>query len=275
MQALADILASSPYQEQVDSIENGLDSASLLDLVITSKKGTEAQFATAFAMMARSQGFPTRLVVGYAVPGKGPSRTVESTDVIVYPEVQFTKIGWVPFAPGPRDEARGRPGRAQGRLSNRSPNRPRRRLPPPRRRLPRARPPAEKPEEPSGVIQPPAAGWLPLLVLLVLLGWPVFVRWRRDRVRAGLRTGLSRRAGDGCLDLRATGVTTLGHSPLDPTVSAATYAAEPGDSSSAGANWPPRWRPPCTPPRVWSRPGPIGPGKRPELWWLPACVRRP
>src|SRR5690606_8477998 len=109
LQALADALSSPPFQEQDNSIDNSLDVTALKDLVITSKKGTEAQFATAFALMARSQGYPTRLVVGFSTAGKGQSRTVESTDVIIYPEVELTRVGWVPFAPGPRDLARGVP----------------------------------------------------------------------------------------------------------------------------------------------------------------------
>ena len=53
----------------------------------------------------RTKGY----VVGYDVKGKGATRTVSSSDVLVYPEVQFTKVGWVPFAPGPRDLQRGVP----------------------------------------------------------------------------------------------------------------------------------------------------------------------
>ncbi len=231
VQALADILSSAPYQEQVDSIENSLDSAALLDLVMTSKKGTEAQFATAFAMMARSQGFPTRLVVGYAVPGKGSTRTVKSTDVIVYPEVQFTKIGWVPFAPGPRDLARGVP--VVRKVAQQPKPEPSEKPTPTPSPTPTPTPspsPSEKPDHEQD--SPNLLRWLaPLSALLLLLGWPVFVRWRRDGVRAGLRTGSPDEQVTGAWTYTRSALQRLG-APLDPTVSAASYAADPATPSA-------------------------------------------
>ena len=226
VQALADILSSAPYQEQVDSIENSLDSAALLDLVMTSKKGTEAQFATAFAMMARSQGFPTRLVVGYAVPGKGSTRTVKSTDVIVYPEVQFTKIGWVPFAPGPRDLARGVPVvRKVAQQPKPEPSEKPKPTPSPTPTPTPSPSPSEKPDHEQD--SPNLLRWLaPLFALLLLLGWPVFVRWRRDGVRAGLRTGSPDEQVTGAWTYTRSALQRLG-APLDPMVSAASYAADP------------------------------------------------
>jgi len=226
VQALADILSSAPYQEQVDSIENSLDSAALLDLVMTSKKGTEAQFATAFAMMARSQGFPTRLVVGYAVPGKGSARTVKSTDVIVYPEVQFTKIGWVPFAPGPRDLARGVPVvRKVAQQPKPEPSEKPKPTPSPTPTPTPSPSPSEKPDHEQD--SPNLLRWLaPLFALLLLLGWPVFVRWRRDGVRAGLRTGSPDEQVTGAWTYTRSALQRLG-APLDPMVSAASYAADP------------------------------------------------
>lgn len=223
VQALADTLSSSPYQEQVDSIENDLDSASLQDLVMVSKKGTEAQFATAFALMARTQGFPTRLVVGYSVPGKGSSRTVESTDVIVYPEVQFTKIGWVPFAPGPRDEARGVPVVRKFTAPKEPKPEPTDKPSP----TPTATPtpsPTPEPEQPSQ--SPNLLRWLgPALGILLLLGWPLVVRWRRDRVRAALRKGSPDEQVAGAWTYTRLALHRLGR-PLDETVSAAHYASQ-------------------------------------------------
>lgn len=225
VQALADTLASAPYQEQVDSIENGLDNAALLNLVMTSKRGTEAQFATAFALMARTQGFPTRLVVGYAVPGKGATRTVRSTDVIVYPEVQFTKIGWVPFAPGPRDLARGVP--VVRKVT--PPPRPKPTAEPTPSESPKPSPtptPSEQPREP----EQPSGSLLPWLLVaaavLCLLGWPLLVRWRRGRVRAGWRTGSPDQQVAGAWAYARRARKRLGQ-PLTDTVSAASYAQDP------------------------------------------------
>lgn len=69
--------------------------------------GTEQQFVTAFALMARSHGLPTRLTVGYRLPDGGQgtgSRTYElrRMDLDVWPEIAFTGVGWVPFDPVPR-----------------------------------------------------------------------------------------------------------------------------------------------------------------------------
>jgi transglutaminase-like putative cysteine protease len=68
----------------------------------TSKVGTSEQFACAFAVMARSIGLPTRVVVGFR-PGSEVNGTwvVESGDVLVWPEIDFTGLGWVPFSPTP------------------------------------------------------------------------------------------------------------------------------------------------------------------------------
>jgi hypothetical protein len=205
----------------VDSIENSLDTAALEDLVLVSKKGTQAQYATAFAMMARSQGFPTRLVVGYAVPGKGAARTVESTDVIIYPEVQFTKIGWVPFAPGPRDETRGVP--VVRKVEK--PKEPE----PTEEPTPTPSPtPTPTPTEEPQPEQRQSAGllrWLaPLLLVLLVLGWPFVVRWRRGRVRGRFRTGSADEQVSGAWAYTRRALRRIGQ-PLDDTVSPATYTA--------------------------------------------------
>ena len=64
------------------------------------------QFATAFAVLARELGFPTRVVVGF-LPGETdpaePNRySVTGTDTHAWPEVLFDGYGWVPFEPTPR-----------------------------------------------------------------------------------------------------------------------------------------------------------------------------
>lgn len=70
----------------------------------TSKRGTSEQFATAYAVLARSIGLPARVVVGFR-PGVGGNGSwqVRSGDVLVWPEVDFAEIGWVPFFPTPEE----------------------------------------------------------------------------------------------------------------------------------------------------------------------------
>jgi transglutaminase-like putative cysteine protease len=66
-------------------------------------RGTAEQFATAFVLMARSVGLPTRLVVGFE-PGArvGNTVVVDTGDATAWPEVDLAGVGWVPFDPTPR-----------------------------------------------------------------------------------------------------------------------------------------------------------------------------
>src|SRR5581483_4289842 len=66
-------------------------------------RGTSEHFATAYAIMARTLGLPTRVVVGFR-PGTETGsglRQVTAGDVLAWPEVKFTGLGWVPFYPTP------------------------------------------------------------------------------------------------------------------------------------------------------------------------------
>ncbi|MGQ0839627.1 transglutaminaseTgpA domain-containing protein [Actinokineospora sp.] len=64
-------------------------------------KGTAEQFATAFAVLARAVGLPTRVVVGFQPVPEGPDgyRVVRGIDATAWPEVYFAGWGWVPFDP--------------------------------------------------------------------------------------------------------------------------------------------------------------------------------
>ncbi|MFI7144060.1 transglutaminaseTgpA domain-containing protein [Nonomuraea sp. NPDC050022] len=67
------------------------------------KKGTTEQFAASYALLARSLGLPSRVVIGFG-PGKaegGGVRQVLAGDVLAWAEVEFKGIGWVPFYPTP------------------------------------------------------------------------------------------------------------------------------------------------------------------------------
>ncbi|MDI2125813.1 transglutaminaseTgpA domain-containing protein [Yinghuangia seranimata] len=66
------------------------------------KRGTSEQFTTAFAVMARSLGLPTRVVVGFHHGEQTPGGwQVTGQDAVVWPEVEFAGVGWVPFQPTP------------------------------------------------------------------------------------------------------------------------------------------------------------------------------
>ncbi len=70
-------------------------------------RGTAEQFATAFAVMARSQGFPTRIVVGYdlstaVIDEQTNTAQVLSSDIDVWAEVRFEGgLGWFAYDPTP------------------------------------------------------------------------------------------------------------------------------------------------------------------------------
>lgn len=72
-------------------------------------RGTSEQFATSFAVLARTLGLPTRVAVGFR-PGTrtGPGTwEVRGRDVLAWPEVRFTGVGWVPFHPTPGEAVQG------------------------------------------------------------------------------------------------------------------------------------------------------------------------
>jgi transglutaminase-like putative cysteine protease len=71
------------------------------------RRGTAEQFSAAFAVMARSLGFPTRVAVGYRVvddtdEGLQPIEFVTSADYHAWAEVRFAELGWVTFDPTPQ-----------------------------------------------------------------------------------------------------------------------------------------------------------------------------
>lgn len=67
--------------------------------------GTSEQFASAYAVLARSVGLPTRVVVGFGAGtplAEAPHvNVVRGRDALAWPEVYFEGFGWVPFNPTP------------------------------------------------------------------------------------------------------------------------------------------------------------------------------
>lgn len=67
--------------------------------------GTTEQFAGSFAVLARAVGLPSRVVVGFRVPGGaaagGALRDVHGQDVRAWAEVYLAGTGWVRFDPAP------------------------------------------------------------------------------------------------------------------------------------------------------------------------------
>ncbi|RSM58619.1 transglutaminase domain-containing protein [Kibdelosporangium aridum] len=69
---------------------------------INEQVGYAEQFASAFAVLARTQGFPTRVAVGYLLDKdrkKGDTYEVKSGDAHAWAEVNLAGYGWVAFEP--------------------------------------------------------------------------------------------------------------------------------------------------------------------------------
>lgn len=71
--------------------------------LFSTRTGYCQQFATAFAVLARIEGLPTRIAVGF-LPGKEVGRNeylVTGAQVHAWPEVDLGTFGWVTFEPTP------------------------------------------------------------------------------------------------------------------------------------------------------------------------------
>lgn len=152
--------------------------------------GDDEQYATAMALAAQSLGIPARVVVGvYPENYTGTQMVLHGSDVHVWVEVEFEQVGWVPFDPTPPKD-----------------HTPQTELPEPKS-VPRPQvlqppePPKEPPQLPSEYedrdiddpVQPGApfpwfavggASFLVLLLLVPILGVPLYKVWRRQRRRS-------------------------------------------------------------------------------------------
>jgi hypothetical protein len=236
-----------------------------------SKRGTSEQFATAFAVLARSIGLPTRVVVGFR-PGVGGNGAFEvrSGDVLVWPEVDFAGLGWVPFYPTPEQQGRSQQpgavpaGDTQQKLEQAQKNAASKNkgngagngAPPPQPKPPLVKKPVHKPT-PWWVYGSAAAGLIPVAYLVAVLVLPML---RRRRRRTG-DTPAARIAGaweqtvetlhtvglPAATALTAHEVAGFGGRtvtgtephlrPLADLVNRAEYAEAPPDQAAAEAAW--------------------------------------
>jgi transglutaminase-like putative cysteine protease len=86
-----------------------LQSSSYLEQFIQDKVGYCEQFAATMALMSRSIGIRSRVVVGFTRGTKNEQGeyVVTAKDAHAWPELYFTGIGWVRFEPTPRGPADG------------------------------------------------------------------------------------------------------------------------------------------------------------------------
>jgi transglutaminase-like putative cysteine protease len=103
---LQQYLNSSPF-----SYDHGAapgEGCASVNNMLASRKGTSAQFATAFALTARLLGIPARVAVGY-LPGtvSGGVDTVTDADAYAWPQAELTGVGWIDFDPTPKNTSQG------------------------------------------------------------------------------------------------------------------------------------------------------------------------
>lgn len=135
-------------------------------------------FATAYALIARCAGVPTRLVVGYPSPAADGQTSYVANQLTVWVEVPFAGSGWVPFDPIPTPAEQ----QLQAELAQKPP--------------PTPEPPVVEPPVTPPVVVPPGAPTdngrsitfalaallgLILLALAWSLGLPALTRLRRRR----------------------------------------------------------------------------------------------
>jgi transglutaminase-like putative cysteine protease len=117
-QIIASAHAVTPYQKALAlqawfqagtydvTIKTGTDENALL-IFLNNRRGYCEQFAATMALMARVEGIPARVDVGFT-PGSpiGSTNTYEVTtaDAHAWPELYFPEAGWLRFEPTPRSD---------------------------------------------------------------------------------------------------------------------------------------------------------------------------
>jgi TgpA N-terminal domain/Transglutaminase-like superfamily len=99
------------FSYSLDIAEDADTSVDYLEqFLLDTREGFCQQFATAFAVLAREAGYPTRVSVGFLPGASTPQEdgtfvySVRGTDAHAWPEVYFNDYGWVAFEPTPRDD---------------------------------------------------------------------------------------------------------------------------------------------------------------------------
>jgi transglutaminase-like putative cysteine protease len=102
------------FRYSLKTSDDGDSNQALLDFLTPGKGhrvGYCEQFSSAYAVMARSIGLPTRVAIGFINPKPaGPDTYVFSShDMHAWPEVYFRGSGWVKFEPTPAVRTGGAP----------------------------------------------------------------------------------------------------------------------------------------------------------------------
>lgn len=107
--ALADFVSDDQIFAIEDDPTSGESVAQLQRLIVGSsgtddedrRSGSHEQFVAAYAVMARSLGFQSRVVVGYRPTDEAGTVTATSAQIDSWAEVNMEGLGWVSFDVGP------------------------------------------------------------------------------------------------------------------------------------------------------------------------------
>jgi len=193
-------------------------------------RGTSEQFATAFGLLGRLVGLPTRVVVGFHAgrhSGKG-HYLVRSGDAFAWAEVFLLGEGWVPFDPTPAPKGAEPPPEQNTPEAEAESQQKEQQLQQPERPPPPDDPVAA-PEPVRGVSGPVVAGlWTVAGVLLVVVFAVPVLRLRRTRARLS-RGGPARRVIGAWLEVRDS-LRLAGHRiPASQAVAEVAVARGGGD----------------------------------------------
>ncbi len=177
---------------------------------LRTRQGYCVQFSSAMVMMARSEGIPARMAVGF-LPGERQddgARAIVAADAHSWPELYLSGLGWTRFEPTPGVRTGAPPGYSTEPLRPDDAPAPDPSVSDPAPAAPLPTPSAPQPGPQAGGDQGLFGGWLGdlargLLVVAVLgtllLIMPMAGRWRRETPLRRARTDAERVEGQWAL----------------------------------------------------------------------------
>lgn len=110
--ALQEYFTGGQFEYSLTRAESGHDGEALVDF-LEQKVGYCEQFAATMAVMARLEGIPSRVSVGFlrarSVDPESSLYQFTYADMHAWPELYFGGVGWVRFEPTPADRVGARP----------------------------------------------------------------------------------------------------------------------------------------------------------------------
>jgi hypothetical protein len=214
MLALQDWFRSSGgFTYSLQNVPSGGGNDALTQFLSTGKGGRRGyceQFASAFALMARTLEIPARVSIGFLQPDRvSPNHYVYSShDLHAWPEVYFAGSGWVRFEPTPGQRAASVPAYTQGGIKK--PQDPTATDSATRRAVPTETTASPKPDQTTGSTSSShgtTVPWLAILVVLLVLAVLIALSFVPGAVRrARRRRRLAGRAEDVWEELRDSAV---------------------------------------------------------------------